>query len=203
VGTVALSVAARVTGLHVIGVEVSPDLNACARQALSHPANSAFAERVRFIQQDVTARRILREAAGLAEGSADWVVMNPPFDVTGGVRESPDGDRRLAHVADPGALSDWCRTAAGLLKPGGRLGMIHRAAALDAILQALRGRFGDCRICPVHSFSGNPASRVLIRATRGSRAGLSLLPGLVLHRQDGRWTEEADSILRGEEQIAL
>lgn len=203
VGTVALSVAARVPGLRVTGVELSAELIACARRALAHPGNGAFAERVRFVQQDVTARRTLREAAGLEENSADWVLMNPPFDVAGTVRESPDPDRRFAHVAGLGALSDWCRTAAGLLKPGGHLGMIHRAAALDAILQALTGRFGDCRIVPVHPTRAAAASRVLILATGGSRAGLSLMPGLILHREDGRWTEEADLILHGERQIAL
>jgi tRNA1(Val) A37 N6-methylase TrmN6 len=187
----------------VTGVELSPDLIGLARQALNHPDNSAFAERVRFVQQDVTARRTLREAAGLVENSADWVLMNPPFDVTGTVRASPDPDRRFAHVGEPGAFSDWCRTAAGLLKPSGRLGIIHRAASLDAILPALAGRFGNCRITPIHPSYAAPASRVLILATRGSRAGLQLMPQLVLHCEDGTWTEEADLILRGGRQIAL
>ena len=43
------------------------------------------------------------------------------------------------------------------------------------------------------------AGRVLVRAVRGGRAPLRLLPALVLHQRGGaKHTAEAEAILRGE-----
>jgi tRNA1(Val) A37 N6-methylase TrmN6 len=44
---------------------------------------------------------------------------------------------------------------------------------------------------------------VIVQARKGSRAPLALLPGLVLHRDDGQWTAEADAVLRRGEPLAL
>lgn len=197
VGTVAFCVAARALGLTVAGVEREADLVACARAALQHPGNRSFADHVRFVEADVTVRREAREAVGLADGCADWVLMNPPFDLEGKVRASPDSGRRGAHVAAADTIGSWCRAAAGLLLPGGRLGLIHRAPALADVLRALAGRFGDVRIVPVQPRADAPATRVLVRATKGSRGGLQIAPPLVLHEADGAWTQPADAILRG------
>jgi len=42
------------------------------------------------------------------------------------------------------------------------------------------------------------ASRILVSGIRGSRAPLEILPPLVLHGPDGRFTPEAEAIHRGE-----
>jgi tRNA1(Val) A37 N6-methylase TrmN6 len=203
VGTVAFALAARAPALAVTGIERDPALVALGLQALQLPENAGFAARVRLIEADATARRVLHDRFELIDNAADWVLMNPPFDTTGRVRESPNERRRGAHVAPPGLLDSWCRTAAALLKPGGFLGLIHRAESLPEILPALAGRFGDIRVLPVHASGDAAAIRILVRARRGSRARLSLVPGLVLHQPDGGWTAEADAILRGRAELHL
>ena len=197
VGTVAFALAARAPALTVTGVEREPSLVLLAQAALSRPKNARFASRVRIVEADVAAGRDSRIALGLCDRSADWVLMNPPFDLEGRGRPSPDEGRRSAHMAEAGTLSAWCRSAAGLLRPRGVLGLIHRAAALPEILEALSGRFGDTRILPVHPLQGQPATRIVVRAVRGSRAALQIMPGLVLHLPAGGWTEEAEAILSG------
>lgn len=201
VGTVAFAVAARAPALSVVGVERDAGLIACAQEALRRPENSAFAPRVRVIEADVTERREARARAGLADGSADFVLMNPPYDQPGRVRPSPDAHRRSAHLGEAGSLAAWCRTAAGLAKPGAVLGLIHRAAALADVLDALAGRFGEVRVLPVHPSQARSASRIVVRARRGSRAGLQIVPGLFLHDSAGGWTRQADAILRGRAEL--
>jgi tRNA1(Val) A37 N6-methylase TrmN6 len=203
VGTVTLALAARAPALTTLGVERDASLIACASAALQRSENAAFSARVAFVEADVAAIRALHGWAELAERSADWVLMNPPWDTPGRVRASPDSARRAAHVAEPGALGAWSRAAAYLLKAGGVFGLIHRTAALPEILEALAGQFGDVRILPVHPAADAPASRVLVRAMRESRAGLQLLPGLVLHEAGGAWTPRADALLRGEAELAF
>ena len=203
VGTVAFSVAARARNIFAVGLERDPELVACGVAALQLPENAAFAGRVRLLESDVTLPRTARERLGLRDASVDWVLMNPPYHPAGRVRASADPMRRSAHVAEAGALAAWSRTAAGLLKPGGLFGVVHRPQALPEIMHAATGRFGEVRIMPVRPSAWTPASRVLVRSRRGSRAPLQILPGLVLHQADGSWTAEADAILRGRAAIGF
>jgi tRNA1(Val) A37 N6-methylase TrmN6 len=48
----------------------------------------------------------------------------------------------------------------------------------------------------VHPKPDAPAIRVLVRAVKGSRAPLALLPGLVLAGADGRPSAAAEAVLR-------
>jgi len=61
---------------------------------------------------------------------------------------------------------------------------------------ALDPEFGGIVVLPVHGRAGEPAIRILARATKGSRAPLVLLPGLVLNDRSGRPTPEAEAVLR-------
>lgn len=200
VGSVAFCVAARAAKLSVIGVERDAGLVACGLEALALPQNAAFADRVRLIAADATEPREL--SAALAHETVEWMLMNPPFDPEGRVSQSPDRRRREAHVAGEGLLEAWSATAAALLKPGGALGLIHRADALPEVLDALSRQFGGARIRPVHPSEERPATRILVTARRGSNAPLDILPGLVLHREGGDWTPHADAILRGRAELA-
>ena len=202
VGTVGFAAAARASALSVTCVEVNSELVACAKLALQMPENAAFASRVAIVEADVTGRREAREARGLVDGSANVVLMNPPYDQPEQVRPSPDAGRRRAHVADRSALSAWIRSAAGLLETGGLLGLIHRAAALPDVLDSLGAAFGDIRVTPVHPLADKPAVRIVVRARKSQRGGLRLMPGLVLHNAHGGWTDEAEAILRGRTDLA-
>jgi tRNA1(Val) A37 N6-methylase TrmN6 len=195
VGTVAFSAAARAPHLRAVAVERDPELTALAEVALRLPANAGFAGRVRVVTADAGDARAVRKALG--RDDADWVLMNPPFDLPGRVSESPDAGKRAAYVGDAELLDAWRRTAAALLRAGGTLGVIHRAEALPAVLDAVSVAFGGIRILPAHPTAGAPASRIVVTAARASRAPLTLLPGLVLHEAGGAWTNEADDILRG------
>lgn len=202
VGTVAFSAAARAPRLTTIALERDADLVALAAEALRLPENAGFASRVRLLEADAADTRAVRTALANA-GAADWVVMNPPFDSPRRGRGSPDPGRLSAHMAEADLLTAWCRTAATLLRPGGRLGIVHRAEALKSVLEALPGPFGGIRILPAHPSEAAAATRIIVRAELASRTPLSILPGLVLHRPGGGWTEDADAVLRGHAALAL
>ena len=102
----------------------------------------------------------------------------------------------MAHVLDEGGVEKWLRASLALLRPGGTLAVIHRADALASLLAALSGRVGDLRVLPIFPKAGERAVRVILRGRKGSKAPLSLLPGFVLHREDGRFTPRAEEIHR-------
>ena len=74
---------------------------------------------------------------------------------------------------------------------------------MGEILDLLQGRFGDVAIFPLFPKAGEPALRVIVQGRKGSRAGLRLLPGLVLHGPDGAHSADSEVVLRGGEALRL
>ncbi len=194
VGTVGLAVAAMEPHARVTLVEIDPAMAALARRNVAANGRDG---RVDVVEADILSRPAARRAAGLAAGSATLVLTNPPFDTAGRVRASPDAARRTAHVMGEGDLDRWIRCALDLLAPRGTLLCIHRAAALPALLAALDRRFGAVAARPVLPREGAAATRVLVKAVKGSRAPFSLLAPLALHGPDGAFTPTAEAIHRG------
>jgi len=191
VGAAGLAVAGRIEGLAMTLVEIDPALAALAGE---NAARNGLAERVRIVCLDVAAAPTAFAAAGLAPGTADHVLMNPPFNAP--QNPSPDRGRRLAHAAAHDTLAQWMRTAARLLRPAGIVTLIWRADGLDAVLAALAADFGAVTVLPVYAKPDATAIRVLVRGVKASRAPLSLLPGFFLADDEGRPTAEAEAVLR-------
>jgi tRNA1(Val) A37 N6-methylase TrmN6 len=192
VGAAGLALAARVPALSVTLVEIDPALVALAADNIRH---NRLDDRVRAVALDATAPARAFAAAALPPGSATRVLMNPPFNDGTTRNLSPDAGRRLAHVA-PAGIAPWLRSAGRLLGARGSLTLIWRADGLPDLLAALARGFGAVRVQPVHPRPDAPAIRVLVRAVKGSRAPLALLPALVLADADGRPSAQAEAALR-------
>ena len=191
VGAAGLALARRVEGLAVTLIEIDPALTALARD---NAERNGLADRVRVVRLDVGAPAAEFAAAGLAPESAAHVLMNPPFNAP--QNPSPDRSRRAAHVATPDTLPRWIGAAALLLRRQGVITLIWRADGLGEVLVSLEASFGDVVLLPVHPKPDAPAIRVLVRAVKGSRAPLALLPGLMLAQSDGTPSAQAEAVLR-------
>jgi tRNA1(Val) A37 N6-methylase TrmN6 len=130
-------------------------------------------------------------------------MVNPPFHMEGTVRPAPDAGRAAAHVMEAGALESWVRSLATFAAPKGRITLIHLPQALPELLPLLDRRFGAVTLFPLFPKDGEPAVRVILQARKGSRAGLRLLQGLVLHEADGSYTEKAEAVLRHGQALEL
>jgi tRNA1(Val) A37 N6-methylase TrmN6 len=168
-----------------------------AERTLALEENAHLRPRVGIVAADVTLTGERRVAAGLADSSFDFVIMNPPFNPASH-RMTPDTLRQQAHVMGDELFERWLRSAAAVLRPGGRLALIARPESLPAILPALPGRFGSAEVAPVQPRVDTSAIRVILRAVRGSRAALALRPALVLHDDgDDLFSARADAINNG------
>jgi tRNA1(Val) A37 N6-methylase TrmN6 len=200
VGVAGLCVLARVPSVELTAVEI--DARLCALAAENAERNG-FGDKVDVLNADVTAPGKSRRALGLLSESYDQVVANPPFHAEGKVRAAPDRGRAAAHVMDRGGLAAWVRFFAAMAKPKALLSVIHRPDCLGELLPLLEGRFGNIAVFPLFPKRGEAATRIIVQAEKGSRAGLSLLPGIVLHEADGSYTAEAKAVLRGGEALDL
>lgn len=193
-GAVGLAAARRAPGARLVLVERDPDLAARARR---NAALNDLAERTTILVADVLAPGAARRAAGLVPDLADIVLTNPPFFERETYRASPVAGKADAHGFAEGGLTSWLRTCVDILRPKGRLGLIHRADALPACLDALRGRFGAVAVRPVHARADEPAIRILVTARKGSRAPFVLRPALILHEASSRFTPAAEALHAG------
>jgi tRNA1(Val) A37 N6-methylase TrmN6 len=143
-----------------------------------------------------------RLSADLLPESADVVLTNPPFLEEGQTRPSPDARRAAAHVLPEGGLEAWLSACLNLLRPRGRLVMIHRAERLADCLTALSGRLGKIEIRFVHPRADQPAIRFLLGGRKGSRAPLVVAPPVILNTEAGRFTPQSEALHRGEAFLA-
>jgi tRNA1(Val) A37 N6-methylase TrmN6 len=194
VGAVGLILAARAR-VGVTFVEREPWLAALCRENV---ALNGLDGRARVVEADILAPAAERRARGLQPESADVVATNPPFLAAGRARRSPTRLRAEAHELPEDGLDRWIAAAADLLKPKGRLALVHRADAIGACLDRLKRGFGAVAVRPVHPRPDEPAIRILVAAVKGSHAPLALLPSLVLHDAAGAFTAQAEALHRGE-----
>ena len=193
VGAAGLALAVRVAGLKVTLVEIDPALSALAAD---NARLNKLADRMTALTADVEDTDVL-DAAGIARGAADRVLMNPPFRDATRQNVSPDPGRRLAHAAAPGLLPRWIASAAHLLKPQGVLTLIWRADALADVQSALTAAFGGIAVLPVLPRPDASAIRVLVRAVKSGSGANVTYPGLILNDQHGKPTAAAEAVLRG------
>lgn len=193
VGAAGLALARRVADVEVTLVELDPELSAIATENI---ARNGLSQRARVVTLDIGNSAAEFEARGLGLGLTDRVMMNPPFNMPARQNQSPELARRAAHSGGEGLLGTWRATAARLLHSAGTLTLIWRADDLAAALDALNVQFGGVVVLPIHGRAGQPAIRVLLRGSKGSRAPLQILPGLMLNDEAGRPTAEAEAVLR-------
>ncbi len=195
VGTAALVALTHEPALQAVLAEQNPDMLALAAINL---ADNDLAVRGRTLEVDVTAKGTARHAAGLADNGFDAVIANPPFFADGAGTLAGDAGRAGSRHMDAAALDLWVKTAAGCAAPGGEIIFIYPAESLAPLLAAFDQRFGAITILPLTPRPEAPASRVLLRAIKGSRAPLTLLASRALHDATGRAFQPVfDAIFRG------
>ena len=191
-GAVGLMAAAREKAAHFVFVERDPGLAELCRRNCEENGIPGQVVTVDVLD------KASRLAAGLQAGSADLILTNPPFLEEGQARISPDPGRAAAHAMRAGGLEAWLQACAGLLKPKGRLVLIHRAERLADGLGLLGKGLGGITLRFVHPGIDQPAIRVLVSAVKGSRGPLRVLPPVILNGPDGRFTPHAEALHRGE-----
>src|SRR5207249_6442567 len=188
-GAAGLCLAARLADCRVIGLELQRDL---VRLAGDNAALNGMAGRVSLIAGD-----ILQPPPRLSPGLFDHVMANPPFIERGRGTPSATPAKAAATIESAADLGDWVRFALTMVRGQGTVTLVHRADRIDALLGHLAGRAGDITVFPLWPALGRPASRIIVRARKQVATPARLLPGLVLHEADGRFTAAAEAVLRG------
>ena len=183
-GSISLCLAYRFKKADITGFEVQENLVELATMS---------AEQNKFINLKYICHDITKKQAPCPFCSFDHVITNPPYFQSGSI--SPNQSKAAAHAGKNITLSEWLQFCIKMLKPFGTLYLIHRVEALDKILHFLHKKTGNINIIPVYSKEGQKAKRVIISAQKDSKAGVNILPPLLIHNENGH-TPAANQILR-------
>lgn len=192
VGGAGFCVLMRVADTHLTGVDIQADHIDLARQ---NSTLNAMEGRADFTASDI------RDFD--TPDKFDHVICNPPYLDAGRYMPSPFAAKATAHGhRDDLDSAGWIDAGFRHLKSGGSLTMIQRADKVDKIILGLKNRFGAVEVIPLWPRSGEEAKRVIVRAIKDRKTPARLHPGIVLHQDDGSYTDGAESILRGMQPIA-
>jgi tRNA1Val (adenine37-N6)-methyltransferase len=130
-------------------------------------------------------------------------MANPPYHLPEG-SVSPDADKEIAKRATAILIHRWIERMAAALRHRGTLTLSVPAGLVPACLQAMAESRCPCTaILPLWPKTERPAKLVLLRGIKGARGPMQVLPGLVLHRADGSYTDAAQAILRNAAALKL
>jgi tRNA1Val (adenine37-N6)-methyltransferase len=185
-GASLLCLARRVPGLVATGIEIDPGMAALAAENFRHNRLPALT----MIAAD------LLSAPLTSAHQFDHVLANPPWHDANGT-PSPDSVRALAHRATTSLLNDWIMALTDLLRPRGTITLILPAASLGSVLAALvAARCGGRHVLPLWPRQAKPAKLCIVQSRKFARGHDMILPGLTLHENTGKYTAEAERILR-------
>jgi tRNA1(Val) A37 N6-methylase TrmN6 len=180
-GAALLCLANRVPGVSGVGIERDPLQVAVARHNIA-----ANALPIEVVEGDI---------ADIApDGRFDHAIANPPWhdpDATASPDAAQDGARR----ARPGLFALWVARLAAPLRHRGTIHLITATGTTSECLAAFTASgCGSHVIVPLWPRAGRDPKLVLLGAAKDGRAPTRILPGLVLHGEQG-YTPQAAAIL--------
>ncbi|MFA9492786.1 tRNA1(Val) (adenine(37)-N6)-methyltransferase [Streptococcus sp. E17BB] len=130
----------------------------------------------------------------------DLIVCNPPyFKATETSKKNLSEHYLLARHEITTNLDEICKVCQQALKSNGRLALVHRPDRLLEIIDTLKQyKLAPKRIQFIYPKAGKEANMLLIEAIKdGSLEGMRILPPLIVHQDNGDYTDEIRAIYYG------
>ena len=186
-GLLGLLLLAREPSLRVTNVELQA---AAVELSRRNTELNGLEERVVNLQAD------LREPAQMpAAGCFDLVVSNPPYFDAGRGAVAREKSRSVARSDVTCTLPQLCVAAGRLLRYDGRFCVVFRTERMAELFACLRERgLEPKRLRMIQNTAGSAPKLLLLDARKGGKAGLSVLPPLLLRDENGGETPELAQI---------
>lgn len=186
-GIIPLLLSAKTEGEHFTGLEIQEEIAGMAARSV---ALNRLEEKIEIVKGDIKeASRIFGAA------SFDVVTTNPPYMNDAHGLKNPTEVKAISRHEVLCTLEDVVREGAKVLKPGGRMYMVHRPHRLIEIINTMtKYKLEPKRMKMVHPFKEKEANMVLIEAVRGGGAWLKVEAPVVVYKEPGVYTDEIYSI---------
>ncbi|MBH5320740.1 tRNA1(Val) (adenine(37)-N6)-methyltransferase [Paenibacillus sp. GSMTC-2017] len=176
-GVIPILLTAR-TKAKIDAIEIQPRLADMARRSVEM---NELEQQIQVIEQDL---RTFPKVAG--NGVYDAITVNPPYmPITAG-EQNENEHYAIARHEIHCTLDELAQSCAKLLRPGGKLAMVHRPTRLLDIVETLRKwKLEPKRIQFVHPNANAEANMILIEATRDGKPDIKLLPPIMVYNDEG------------------
>ena len=147
---------------------------------------NVIADRVNIICADI------KDAPDyLQAGIFDVVTCNPPYMIDSHGIKNPDSPRAIARHEIMCTFDDVARVTSKMLRPGGKMFLIHRPFRLTEIFETLT-KYGlePKRMKLVHPYINREPNMVLIEAGLGGRRRLTVERPLIVYESTNCYTKE-------------
>lgn len=182
-GIIPLLLSAKTEGEHFTALEIQKEI---AEMAARSVTLNHLEEKIDVINGDIKeASRIFGAA------SFDVVTTNPPYMNDSHGLKNPTEVKAISRHEVLCTLEDVVREGAKILKPGGRMYMVHRPHRLIEIITAMKQyKLEPKRMKMVHPFRDKEANMVLIEAVRGGGSWLKMEAPIIVYKEPGVYTDE-------------
>ena len=127
----------------------------------------------------------------LSKNSFDCVVSNPPYMKKGGAIVNKEDNFAISRHEINCSLEDIIEVSSYLLKPLGKLFLVHRPDRLVDILYLMRQyKLEPKYIRFVQSKIGKKPNLLLIEAVKDAKSDLKYYDPLIVYNEDGTYTDE-------------
>ena len=186
-GIVPLIIKAKYGPAYIAGIEKQESVYSLAVRNVEENGVSGTLE---FFNMDV-----LDVPENFPPSGFDLVCSNPPYMEKGCALVNPDSVKHVSRHETSAGLDDFFRAAAHVLRPGGRLAMVHRPFRLPDLMSMSR-KWGlepkKMRLIVPHP--GEAPNIVLMEFVKGAGKELIILPELCVRNSKGEYTEELMAI---------
>ena len=183
-GSIPMLLSSRSTA-HITGVEIQEVSADLARRNIEL---NKLTNQVKIVQDDLKNWK-----EHFRTGSQDAVISNPPFFKFNGNTELLNDLDQLTYARHEitANLEDIISAASGLLKDRGYFALVHRPDRMLDILDLMRKyNISPKRLQFCHSKLGKPAKTILVEGIKYGKEGISILPPLYTHSEDGSYSPE-------------
>ena len=187
-GVIPILLAGKTPGQRFDGLEIQTESVEMARRSVQL---NGLSDHI-----DITEGDVKNALSLFPPSSYDVVTCNPPYMRPGAGIPNSDTPRTIARHETLCTLDDIIHAAAKLLKPQGRLYMVHRPERLADLMVALRTHNLEPKTLRfVHSRIHKPPILILVEATRNGKPALTVPPPLVIYENDSdTYTAEIQTI---------
>ena len=129
------------------------------------------------------------------KGTIDYITCNPPYKEADGGLKNMDDIVTIARHEVLLSLEDIIISAEKILKPGGKIAIIHRPERLIDIIWLMRqNKIEPKRLRFVHPYAKKTATMILIEGTKHGGKKLFLETPLYIYDENRNYTEEINRI---------
>lgn len=186
-GIIPVLLTAKTENTHITGLEVQTEVAEMAKRSL---ALNNIEDRATMVCGDLKGGVEM-----FGKSVFDGITCNPPYKENHGGIQNKTDNLTIARHEILCSLEDIIKVSSTLLKPGGKLFMIHRPERLADILCLMRSyKIEPKRLRFVHPSPSKTATMILVEGARQGNPKLFLEPPLYVHDENGNYTDEINEI---------